>query len=609
MINSITFQICALVYMLLIMVVYFSKERINNIENKIYSCTMVVNLIGLVFDIISVITIYYIPNSITNLIFSKLYLVSIVLWLVILTIYIFSISLKNEEKKDVIKSIAFVCLIAFVVLSMVVFVLPIQYVNEPGVIYSYGDSTNFVYGLTVLFIIVWMIRIFSRFKFIMKKKCIPILFYVVLGFITSIVQKSNPQLLLISFAETFCTFIMYFTIENPDVKMIEQLDEAKKQADKANQAKSDFLSSMSHEIRTPLNAIVGFSQVLSEDDSLNSNAKEEVKDIIMASNSLLEIVNGILDISKIESGKIEIVNQDYKFREIFDDLVLLSKARLGDKKLDFRYTYDESIPAVIYGDHTRVKQVILNILTNAIKYTREGYVEFKVSSIIKDDICRLIISVEDSGIGIKEENIDKLFSKFERLDLDKNITIEGTGLGMAITKKLLELMNGKIVVQSVYGKGSKFTVSIDQRIVKMEEEKSVELLDTNIKEKDLNTSGKKVLVIDDNKINLKVASKLLENYKFDIETVDSGNGCIDLLKSGKSYDLLLMDDMMPGMSGIETLHKIKEEFSDFSTPVVALTANAITGVKEKYLSEGFDDYLAKPINKEELKKLMGKYFK
>ena len=612
MINSVTFQICALVYMLLIMVIYFSKERIKNIENKIYTYTMVANLVGLIFDIISVITIYYASNSVINLIFSKLYLVSIVLWLTILTIYIFAISLKKNEdveKKEDIKLISLASIIVFFIFSIIIFILPIKFVNEPGIIYSYGQSTNFVYFITIIYIILWIIRIFARFKFIIKKKCIPIVFYVVLGFVTSIIQKSNPQLLLISFAETFCTFIMYFTIENPDVKMIEQLDAAKKQADKANQAKSDFLSSMSHEIRTPLNAIVGFSQVLDEDQSLSPEAKEEVKDIIMASNSLLEIVNGILDISKIESGKIEIVNQEYSFKEIFDNLVLLTKARLGDKKLDFRYIYDDSIPAVIYGDHTRVKQVILNILTNAVKYTREGFVEFRVSSIIKDDICRLIISVEDSGIGIKEENIDKLFSKFERLDLDKNITIEGTGLGMAITKKLLELMNGKIVVQSVYGKGSKFTVSIDQRIIKMKEETPVEVLDTPTKEeKNIETVDKKVLIVDDNKINLKVASKLLEGYNFNITTADSGNACIELLKQSNSYDIILMDDMMPGMSGVETLHKIKEEYSNFTTPVIALTANAITGVREKYLNEGFNDYLAKPIDKGELNKLIAKYF-
>ena len=326
---------------------------------------------------------------------------------------------------------------------------------------------------------------------------------------------------------------------------------------------------------------------------------------MMASNGLLEIVNGILDISKIESGKIEIVNSEYQFREIFDNLVALSKARLGDKPLDFRAYYDESIPGVLYGDHTRVKQIILNILTNSIKYTREGYIEFRISSIVRGDICRLIISVEDSGIGIEQDKIPHLFTKFERLDLDKNITIEGTGLGLAITKKLIELMNGKIVVQSVYGKGSKFTIAIDQRIIHKQVDE-VKQNEESSSDDIVDATGKKVLIVDDNKINLKVASRLLQSYKVITEEVDSGFLCIDKLKEGNTYDLILMDDMMPRMSGIETFHKIKE-LEGFNTPVVALTANAITGMKEKYLSEGFDGYLAKPIDRGELNKLVAKY--
>jgi len=359
--------------------------------------------------------------------------------------------------------------------------------------------------------------------------------------------------------------IMYFTIENPDMKMIEELNVAKDNAERANRAKSDFLSSMSHEIRTPLNAIVGFSQSLTEED-LPDSTREKARDILMASDNLLEIVNGVLDISKIEANKLEIVNTEYDMHKVFDELVLLTRSRIGEKPIEFRYQLDPSIPGVLYGDYVRLK----------------------------------LISVEDSGIGIQSDKVDKLFMKFERLDLEKNITIEGTGLGLAITKRLVELMNGKIVVQSVYGKGSKFTVAIDQKIV------SEQVMDqSEIESTSLNVSGKRVLLVDDNKLNLKVASMLLSKYGLDITQVSSGFEAIDQVLQ-ESYDLVLLDDMMPKMSGVETLQKLKG-IDGFSTPVVVLTANAISGMKEKYLKDGFQDYLAKPIDRRELEKVIRKY--
>ena len=396
---------------------------------------------------------------------------------------------------------------------------------------------------------------------------------------------------------------MYFTIENPDIKMIEQLNIARDQAEKANAAKTDFLSNMSHEIRTPLNAIVGFSNLLLDDESVPDKAKDEVRDIVMASDNLLEIVNGILDISKIEANKLEIVNNEYSTKKVIDELIALSKGRLGDKPIEFKTNFDKSLPPVLYGDASRIKQICVNILTNAIKYTKEGWIEFKISSVIKDNICRLIISVEDTGIGIKEKNIDKLFNKFERLDLEENVTIEGTGLGLAITKKLVDLMHGKIVVQSVFGKGSKFTVCLDQRIV---ENPTIKVESEKIVNEEITVNNKKVLLVDDNKINLKVAERLLETYGIETESVDSGFACLDKIKAGEKYDLIMLDDMMPRMSGVETLKKLKE-IPGFNMKVIALTANALTGMKEKYLADGFDDYLAKPINKDELNKIINKY--
>lgn len=413
-----------------------------------------------------------------------------------------------------------------------------------------------------------------------------------------------PGLLLTTSMEVFVTFLMYFTIENPDVKMIKQLEVAKEQADKANHAKSEFLSSMSHEIRTPLNAIMGFSNGLLEEE-INDTAKSDVKNIVMASENLLELVNGILDISKIEANKLEIIETPYNFKDMFDELVLLTKARLGDKPLDFKYSYDKNIPEYLYGDAIRLKQVIINLLTNAVKYTNTGYMMLNISGKIKEDKVKLVITVQDSGIGIKKENIDKLFSKFDRLGVEKETSVEGTGLGLAITKKLVELMHGNINVQSEYGSGSKFIIRVDQKILEGEELEKAKNKKPVQTEQIIDAHGKKVLVVDDNLLNIKVAERLLAKYNVTIESVMSGQECLDKVKLDK-YDLILLDDMMPKMTGGETFVKLKE-IEGFNTPVVILTANAITGMREQYLSEGFDDYLAKPIEQLELNRVMKKY--
>ena len=608
MIGSIFFQLCSLFYIFLLIVVYFSKKRLKSVENRLYILLAITNFFGLFLDIFSVFTIRNMnTHPILNFYISKFYLIYLLTWITLFTIYIFIISTKNKSNaktKEDITKIFTIFSIIYSLLVIAIIVLPLYYFNENNVVYSYGPSASLLYIVSGIYMIIWIICMISNLKNIKSKKYFPIFAYMIIGIAVIYIQMNNPGLLLMSSMETFVTFLMYFTIENPDLKIIEELNIARDQADKANNAKSEFLSNMSHEIRTPLNAIVGFSQAL-EEENLPDEAKDEVKDIIMASQSLLEIVNGILDISKIEANKLEIVNAEYDFNKVLEELVALTRARMGDKPLQFKTSFDPTIPTVLYGDHTRIKQIILNLLTNAVKYTKEGYINFKVDSVIKEDVCRLIISVEDSGIGIKEENINKLFSKFERFDLEKNITIEGTGLGLAITKKLVDLMNGKIVVQSTYGEGSRFTVAIDQKIVKTP---TITIKDQNEQKevKAFDVSGKRILVVDDNKLNLKVAARLLKEYNVEIETIDSGFECIEKIKAGQTYDLILMDDMMPKMTGTETIAKLKQ-IEGYNIPTIALTANAISGMKEKYMKAGFDGYLSKPIDKLELNRIINDF--
>lgn len=600
MIIGMSFIASAFIFASMIAIIYFAKKHVDTIETKLYNYILIISIINMImeFTLCTNILLDVPLFSFYNLLINKLFLVTLFTWFSLFTLYIISVAGVIKIHKKVTWKIIIYYLI---IVTLLVF-LPIELVDENGVAYSTGIATYLLYGICVFYVLIWLIIIFKNKKKL-RKKALPFIAFIICLIIMLVARALIPGLLLNSFSSAFATVLMYFTIENPDIKMIEQLNIAKETAEKANAAKTDFLSNMSHEIRTPLNAIVGFSNILLDDESIPEKAKDEVRDIVMASDNLLEIVNGILDISKIEANKLEIVNNEYSPEKVIDELVALSKGRLGDKPIKFKTNFDPSIPPVLYGDAGRIKQICVNILTNAIKYTKEGWIEFKVSSIIKDNICRLIISVEDTGIGIKEKNIDKLFNKFERLDLEDNVTIEGTGLGLAITKKLVDLMHGKIVVQSVFGKGSKFTVCLDQRIV---ENPKIKVDTEKIINEEIIVNNKKVLLVDDNKINLKVAERLLESYGIKTESVESGYDCIEKIKNGNKYDLIMLDDMMPRMSGVETLKKLKE-IKGFDTKVIALTANALTGMREKYLSDGFNDYLAKPINKEELNKIINKY--
>lgn len=599
MILGITCLVISFIYLGLTSFIYFIKKRIKNVENKIYKYMIISGFVNIINELGCIYTVSHpeIPLVITTIV-NRLFIINLGLWVLLFTYYILIISFGEK------KWIKYLFYLIFIITTIMYIILPIEFYYDGVKTYSYGATIDFEAIVIAIQLICWIFIVCAKRKVLKIKKVIPIIFFILAVLLNLFISQEFRGINILVASEVFITIMMYFTIENPDVKMIEQLNIARDQADRANSAKTEFLSSMSHEIRTPLNAVVGFAQALSE-ENIPEEAQDEVKDIMMASETLLDIVNGILDISKIEANKLEIVNTEYNFKNVLDELVALSKARIGEKPLEFRYNFSPDIPKYLFGDKLRVKQVMLNLLTNAIKYTHEGWIEFKIVCVNKDDICRLIISVQDTGIGIKQESIDKLFTRFERLDVEKNNTIEGTGLGLAITKKLIGLMGGQIVVQSVYGEGSKFTIAIDQKIVTNPTIETTQEVDTNLT-KTMNLTNKRILIVDDNKVNLKVAERLLRDYHCIIDTLDSGFSCIDKISAGAQYDLILMDDMMPRMGGIETLHKLKEK-EDFKTPVIALTANAISGMREKYLNEGFDDYLSKPIDKIELGRVLHKF--
>ncbi len=415
------------------------------------------------------------------------------------------------------------------------------------------------------------------------------------------------------------TFVNHYT---------EEMIRLRQEAEKANLAKTSFLAHMSHEIRTPMNAIIGFSDLcLNNGDE--GEIKEYVQSIRESAGTLMVLINEVLDISKIESGKIVLTDVAYSMKELMKEVISAIIPQINAKHLTFRYLLEKDVPVMLKGDKKEIRHIMSNLLSNAVKYTSEGTILFKVKEIERKDRKTLLeIIVKDTGIGIKEENREQIFDRFERFDVKKNYAVEGTGLGLSIVKNLVQLMDGSIEVESVYGEGSLFRARIWQEV--LDERKGEAYRGSNCddikytleqlknavygnrgkrKRRSIRFPGAKVLVVDDNQVNLKVASGLLKLYGIDAKLAESGEECLNAVKK-QTYDIIFMDQMMPGMDGVETLSRLREiKKGNKSTPVIALTANALVGVKEEMLEEGFDDFLGKPMDLTELENVLIRFLK
>lgn len=583
--------LCGLIINIVLLVIYRLKVTNLRKENRIYF-NMISDAFVLTFFCLIAVYLIYI-NYDTNLILlaNRIECIAIVNYFANLLLYVSYLTKSDNEKNKKIFNIV------NITLTLLVLFLPLELkvTNDLNYMVTVGPTIA-VTSIAAALALICIFYISLKYKKQIEGKLVPIVSLLVFFLIVLITRAIVPEFICLEFFANVALLLMMFTIENPDLKMIQELEEAKTRADNANKAKSDFLSSMSHEIRTPLNAIVGLSEDMKDRDVCPDIMKEDLNDIIDASHTLLEIVGNIMDINKIESEKMEIVDVSYNFKEEISSLARVQSIRIKDKKIDYKINISEDIPYELIGDKQHVKEIINNLLSNAIKYTDEGIVSMNITCFNSNDICNLEIEVYDTGRGIKQEDLNRLYNKFDRLDVEKNATIEGTGLGLAITKKLVELLNGTINVESEYGEGTKFNVIIPQRIGN-NTSKDEQVITNNI----IDYSDKKILIVDDNKLNIKVAKRNIEDLNFkEIDECYNGLECLEKIKNGKKYDIILMDIMMPTMDGEQVLKELKN-IKDFDTPVIALTADAIAGSDEKYKNEGFVDYVSKPFNKDTIK--------
>ena len=599
--ESVIVAICCFVFLIIITIVFFTKPKMNKLENKTFSWLLILNIIGLLLQVLSYVlvnkydnfqnTIYYI--AIIRMIFCY-YVLWELFFVYYITIISFSLNEKDNRLKNTKKITIFFVIGIFIAVQTLI--LPINITKVNNLYYPTGPAMMFLaigvlYGIIIIFYC-----LVKNFKHIINIKYLPLLFYIIFGSISIIWQMSNPGLLLITPIESLVLFLMYFTIENPDMKMLEEVNKAKKISDNANQEKSMFLFNMTKEIRNISRNIDDhadniLSEVSKEEtniENIGDNAREIKYDI----SKFNTMTNDILDVSNIDASNIKIYNTKFNIKLIIKGLVSIYKEKCQEKGLEFRTDIASDIPEYLYGDSINLKKVMITLLDNAIKYTNNGYVELNVNFVKKIDICRLIISIEDSGIGIKPEELDTIFYK-KKEELNRN----NLKNNLYTAKKIITMMEGTIIANSDYNKGTTMKIVLDAKIVPTKE-------NVYIKEYD----NKKILLVDDSETCEKIIKKLLRGSNINIERTEYGKYCLDKIRSKEKYDLILIKDELKPLDGYTIMTKL-QEIRNFNIPCILLTKNTKVEYDDSYQKYGFKDYIIKSNDKNKILNTLDKYLK
>ena len=598
--------ICILLIMLS-MCVGGIKER--NKENGLFNRLLIFALINMCFDIASNYTVNHLHEvlPIVNRVVHICFFISMTTLFLLVYKYLEIIIEKELDTKLAYKKWTY---IPYGLVCVLMLFLPIYYMEEPSGNWSYGPGPNAVYVCVGIYVVL-IIRLLIKYnKKISKKNKNAIIIALSCELIAAVFQMLVPAALTSSLGVILLCLCIYSTIANPDAVLVRLLKEQTERADAANRAKSDFLAKMSHEIRTPINAVLGMNEMIIR-ESGEQDIKKYAADIKGSAHNLLGIINEILDSSKIESGKMVLSQARYDMASLLYDIQNMFDIKAKEKGLELNFEVDRFIPSEYYGDDLRIKQVLINILNNAIKYTPSGSVTVKLKGRREGDNEILTFTVKDTGVGIKEEDVEKLFAKYTRIEDRQNRYVEGTGLGINIVIQLLKLMGSELKVNSLYGEGSEFYFDIVQKIENEEAIGDFRDKALNVYEEDEYVSeyiapNAKILVVDDNAMNRKVFRNFIKHTQIQLTEASSGLECLELVKEN-DFDVIFLDHMMPEMDGIETLHAMRNRRMCDDIPVIVLTANAVKGAKAYYLREGFSDFLSKPILPEKLDKILLEY--
>ena len=600
MYTGIYFLIEAIVYSMLLMTVYFRKKVFKSKENKVYSILVVVSFFELIIELILdfVGPMYKeIPN--VSYFVARLFSFGVELWITILLCYVLFVCLSIKKKEryiPVVRNIAVVLMIVFTTLN---FILPLNFKYDGYIAYTYGPSVNIIYLSAFLYSFIGIIALIRNIKNIKDKRFFPILIFLIVGGSASYIQYMNPGLLLATPIHAFITFLMYFTIENPDVKMIEEYHKAKEISDNANEDKTMFLYNMTNDIRLITKDINYNTDAAINEMSNKKVDKDLVNDYLRAIKEntarFTTMTNEILDVDSIDSASIKVYDDKYNIKLLLKKIVTLYSDECSKKGLTFRSDIASDLPEYLYGDNLGLKNVLISILDNSIKYTKEGYIELNVNTIIKNNIARLIITVEDSGIGISPDEMDSIFYK-------RKEEIDGSNMksNLFTARKLITLMGGTIIPSSNYGNGTTMKIVLDQKIVEEANEK--------YNKYESFYDEKKILLVDDNISTEKIISKLLRDTNIKLDYVSLGKEALDKIRGKEKYDLILLDEVMDPLDGVTVMKKFKD-IRNFKTNVILLTRNNEYEYNEEYLKYGFSGYLLKPISKDKLFEIIDKYLK